>query len=233
MTTNESTAPAVRVTIYEKDRSIPAKNPCVPEAYRTVFHGYVPAGNLTEIRDWIDRGREGTYQGSGLGDGDVIELEEALENHPAGCYRIRGEGWESLFGLDTTRCEKMKGIRALLLQPGCPPAETRVRNDLASLQRAVSEQGEDALIEITYPFDDDAVILGNEEAKLNGMKGNRRLEHGEIYAGPLLILRDDGRGDLTDLREEQIAAYARRFAEPDVIPQEEVEADCGYQIFCW
>ena len=50
-----------------------------------------------------------------------------------------------------------------------------VKDDLAALQRAVSDHCEESFIEYTYPFEDDCMILGNEEAKLNGMEGNRRL----------------------------------------------------------
>ena len=50
------------------------------------------------------------------------------------------------------------------------------------------------------------MILGNEEAKLNGMEGNRRLGNG-IYAGPIFVTRDDGIGGLCSLTKEQVLSH--------------------------
>ena len=71
--------------------------------------------------------------------------------------------------------------------------------------------------------------LGNEEAKLHHMAGTRRVE-GSIYAGPLYILGDNGQGEFIDLTQEQVDKYLDRFADPEYISDEEVEADCGYSI---
>ena len=70
----------------------------------------------------------------------------------------------------------------------------------------------------TYPFDDDCMILGNEEAKLCGMEGNRRL-FGSVYAGPIFITRDNGEGDLCDLTDEQVKTYGEMFAIPEDMKQ--------------
>ncbi len=132
---------------------------------------------------------------------------------------------------DTTFAEGLKGIRCLEIQPGKSPFETCIPNELRELQNAVSRYGEPSLIEVTYPFDDNAVVLGNEEAKLNGMEGNRHIG-GQIYAGPLYIIGDDIEGNFTDLTDEQIQTYGKRFAEPEYIPQEAIEEElsAGYFI---
>lgn len=161
-----------------------------------------------------------------------MELAEGTGSEDQGVYYCDTFGFVRLPDFDVAKCHEMKGIRTLMIQPNCPPVETRLENELTSLQRAVSGQGEDALIEITYPFEDDTVVLGNEESKLHHMAGNRRMENG-IYAGPIFLFRDDGMGELTDLTEEQIKTYTERFSEPEDIPDEEVQADCGYEIICW
>ena len=74
----------------------------------------------------------------------------------------------------------------VIVEPHKPAYEALVEDSLESLQRAVK-----GYIEITYPFDDNAMVIGNEEAKLIGMEGNRRV-NGSVYAGPLLIAADDG-----------------------------------------
>jgi hypothetical protein len=112
------------------------------------------------------------------------------------------------------------------------PIVTYVKDELDDLQRAVSDHCEDAYIEYTYPFDDDCMILGNEEAKLNGMEGNRRLGS-SIYAGPIFVTRDDGVGGLCSLTDEQVLKYSEMFAEPQDISPEEVQSDTGFTFYGW
>ena len=71
------------------------------------------------------------------------------------------------------------------------------------------------------------VVYGNDEAKLIGMEGNRRI-NGHIYAGPIVIVGDDGMGDNADLTEAQVKRYVEMFAEPEDIPDEETQADVGF-----
>ena len=113
----------------------------------------------------------------------------------------------------------------LVLEPHRPPYAAVIGGSLESLQAAVG-----GWIECTYPFDDNAFVIGNEEAKLIGMEGNRRIG-GAVYAGPLLIAADDGEGGTKDLTDEQIRMYSERFRVPDEITQAEVEADTGYRIY--
>ncbi len=133
---------------------------------------------------------------------------------------------------DVSKAEQLTGIRCLEIQPNKPPFETRIKDELQSLQNAVSQHQEDSYIEFTYPFDDNAIVMGNEEAKLIGMEGNRRV-FGSIYAGPLFIIGDDGNGGLCDLTDEQIETYSKRFAEPETISQDEVQADLGFTFYGW
>lgn len=85
-------------------------------------------------------------------------------------------------------------------------------------------------IEITYPFEDNAIVISNEESKLIGMDGNRRVND-QIYAGPMLISADDGSGELTDLTDEQVAKYTEIFRHSEEISQEEVENDTGFTFY--
>ena len=73
--------------------------------------------------------------------------------------------------------------------------------------------------------------VGNEEAKLIGMEGNRYLDDGHsIIAGPFFVCgltEDDFRG----LTEEEVQKYMNKYAEPENISQEEVEADTGFMLY--
>lgn len=132
--------------------------------------------------------------------------------------------------IDMSHIPSVEGVRCLMLLPGKAPEVIYVPDRLDAWQSAVSDHGEDSLMEVTYPFDDNAVLVGNEEAKLISMQGNRRIG-GSVYAGPLYLVGDNGMGDFCDLTDEQIKKYTELFAEPEDISPEEVEADTGFTIF--
>ncbi len=125
---------------------------------------------------------------------------------------------------DSSLATDLQGLRCLEIQPGKPPFETRIPNELRELQNAVSRLGEPSLIEVTCPFDDAALVMGNEEAKLIGMQGNRRI-NGAIYAGPIYIIGDNLRGDFCDLTDKQIEHYSQMFATPEDITQEDIDEE--------
>lgn len=99
-------------------------------------------------------------------------------------------------------------LRILRVEPGEAPEEKEIGSDLKSLQAEV-----DGYIELVY-VDYDAILVCNEEGKLNGMEINRRLGD-DIICGPFFIVGDDGEGEFTSLSDEQIAALKSEFAEPD------------------
>ena len=113
-----------------------------------------------------------------------------------------------------------KTIKVVMVEPNKPAYITEIGRDYKSLQAAVGG----GLIEpIGFLHDPDAIMVGNEEAKLIGMEGNRRFDEG-IVAGPFFICGDDGE-DFCSLTDEQCEKYVRQFAEPHTITQDEVEQD--------
>lgn len=129
---------------------------------------------------------------------------------------------------DESLAQKADGLRVLEVRPCKPPFETRIPDTLESWQKAVSKYGEPSLMEITYPFEDNAVIVGNEEAKYNGMRGNRRL-HNDVYCGQIFIVGDNN-GEFCDLTDEQIKKYSDMFAKPEDISEEEIVNATGFSI---
>ena len=81
-----------------------------------------------------------------------------------------------------------------------------------------------------YIEDDNTCLICNEEAKLEGMEGNRRIGDGtSIIAGPFFVVgltEEDFRG----LTDEEVTRYMDRFKEPEQISQEEVQGDMGFTI---
>lgn len=118
-----------------------------------------------------------------------------------------------------------KTIKVVMVEPNKPAYVKEIGHDYKSLQAAVG----DGLIEmIGYLHDPDAVMVGNEEAKLRHMDGNRRFLEG-IVAGPFFICGDDGE-DFCSLSDEKCEEYLRVFAEPHTITPEEVEQDMCIKI---
>lgn len=144
-----------------------------------------------------------------------------------GSYFVDHVGFKKLDEFNSTKCAEMDGLRMLMIQPHRTPIVTFVREDIDDLQRAVSDHGEDSRIQYTYPFDDDCMVLGNDDAKCIGMEGNRRFGE-SIYAGPIFITRDNHNSGLCSLTDEQVQKYSEMFAEPQDISQDEVQADMGF-----
>lgn len=210
----------------------------VPEIYGriTYFHDsteYVDPNGTTAYYTDADQYEEDLEDARKRGQSVDFEIlkDQHLKLCEEGCFFCDNVGWKKI-DFDTSQVAEMDGVRMLMILPHRPPVVTYVKDNLHDLQMAVSDHGEEALIEYTYPFDDDCMVLGNEEAKLNGMEGNRRL-YGSIYAGPIYITRDDGVGGLCSLTDEQVQQYSEMFAEPHDISDEETQADVGFTSFGW
>ena len=73
-------------------------------------------------------------------------------------------------------------------------------------------------------------LVGNEEAKLLGMKGNRHLDGGGIIAGSFFICGDAGE-DFRSLTDDEVQKYMDKYAEPEDISDEETQSDIGFTIY--
>jgi hypothetical protein len=66
----------------------------------------------------------------------------------------------------------------------------------------------------------------NDEGKIIGLPGNRKLDNGDIIAGVFVITGDSNDGDSTSLTSEQIDEYTARFKTPEQYTSQEVEDTC-------
>jgi hypothetical protein len=193
-----------------------------PSSYKTVFYGDAEADNLEDIFRIFNTEAPGTHQGHSLSVSDVVEILDDVPSVEKGCYFCDSVGFKKV-DFDSSQCADMEGKRVLFVTPHHTPVEIRIGNDLKSMQRAVG-----GFIEMICPFEDEsAILVCNEEGKLNGMEGNHRLE-GDVIAGPFFIIREDGEGGTTDLTDEQVQNYTERFAEPENISQEEIDDHLGF-----
>ena len=114
-------------------------------------------------------------------------------------------------------------IKVLMVEPHKLPKVTMLDRSLDALQKAVSIGAESqGLIEI-IPLENNVCLLCNEEGKLIGLEGNRRLGR-DIIAGTFYICGDSKSGALCSLSEENIRKYTILFSLPETFTDEEVQA---------
>lgn len=119
-------------------------------------------------------------------------------------------------------------MKVVMVEPNKPAYITEIEHSLKGMKEAVG-----GLIEPIYYLDEPRVVMvGNEEAKLNGMEGNRRFGE-RIVAGPFFIcgekMTEDGM-DFCSLSDELCEKYVQKFAVPESISQDEVEQDMGFTL---
>lgn len=119
-------------------------------------------------------------------------------------------------------------MKVVMVEPNKPAYITEIEHSLNGMKEAVG-----GLIEPIYYLDEPrAVMVGNEEAKLIGMEGNRRFGD-RIVAGPFFIcgekMTEDGM-DFCSLSDELCEKYVQKFAVPESISQDEVEQDMGFTL---
>lgn len=117
--------------------------------------------------------------------------------------------------------------RVVFVEPGKPAVEKEIGTKLEDLQAAVG-----GLLECIYSHNDGSIIVANDEAKLIGMEGNRRLGNGSIIAGPFFVIGDAGE-EFRSLTDAEVSRYLQQYAEPQQIPEREVQADIGFTFYCF
>ena len=187
-----------------------------PSIYKTVFNGNVDAQDLEDVFAVLNFSQPVGYNGHSLSVSDIVEIEGS------GCFYCDSFGFQELKDFDTSKTEPITGYRMLVIEPHKEPYEMVIPDGLEPLQQAVG-----GWIECTHPFEDNTYVIGNEEAKLIGLEGNRHI-NGQIYAGSLLIAGDDGEGGTMDLTDEQIERYTEMFKTPEDITPEQVQNDIWY-----
>ena len=117
---------------------------------------------------------------------------------------------------------KTTEIKVLMVEPGKRPRVTTLANDLDALQKAVSIGADyQGLIEIISIGNGDC-LLCNEEGKLIGLEGNRRVRD-DIIVGVFYIMSEGKDGNLVSLSERKIQHYTKLFWEPEVFDRTDIE----------
>lgn len=114
-----------------------------------------------------------------------------------------------------------KNLTVVMVEPHKAPYVAEVDDELSALQKAVG-----GYIEVVGNGDG-TLIICNEEGKLQGLEGNRRIRDGSsIIAGTFFVVGDDGE-NFRSLTESEVTRYVDRFKNPEDISPDEVESDMG------
>lgn len=111
--------------------------------------------------------------------------------------------------------QKETEITVLKVEPGKAPEEVTIPNTLEAIQEMVG-----GFIEIVYL--DDVCLVCNEEGKLMGLEGNRRVGR-DIISGTFFLAGDTDYGEFCSLTQEQLNQFSYRFAQPETFRPEELE----------
>ena len=218
----------MRIRIYqinpEKDasrsmfRSYDENRAVNPNEYDNVFDADVDCENLEQIFSQFNTTFHPLFRGRSLSVSDVVELADK-----GTFYYCDSIGFKEV-EFDPSQTHKPDDLlKVVVVEPHKKPYIGEITKGLSGAQRVVG-----GYIEHIYN-PDSTIIVANEEEKLNGMDGNRRIEN-DVNAGTFFIVGDDGE-DYRSLTEDEAQKYMERFAEPDEdITPGEIEAYCGFMF---
>jgi len=193
-----------------------------PENYKEVFDGEVDCKTLENVYELFNLNHPPTHRGHSLSVSDIIHITENTDNYLHGCFFCDSIGFESI-DFDTSKTFKPDNLlRVVMLEPEKPAYEAEIADELRAFQHAVKGH-----IEMAYPFEDNAVLIANEEGLIKDMDLNRSI-NGAIYVGPLVIIGDSGDGEFCSLTDDQVQQYLAEFSQPDFFEDEEM--DSGIQM---
>lgn len=110
-------------------------------------------------------------------------------------------------------------MKIVIVEPGRPGYAAEIEGGLASMQQVVGGYIE----AVSVWRDDSALLVCNEEGKLQGLPPNRYFAQiDDMIAGTFFIC-NGGEEDLEGLSEEQTQRYLAMFASPDLYPKEAEE----------
>ena len=189
-----------------------------PSIYDEVFDAEIDETDLESIYARFNTDRHSLFRGHSLSVSDVV----VMDGNASICQNV---GFREV-PFDVSQTQKPDNLmRVVYVEPNKPPYVAEIENTLEGKQRAV--QG---YIEPVYIENDGTCLIGNEEAKLIGMEGNRRIGPSSIIAGPFFVCgttEENFRG----LTDEEVTKYMDRFKNPELISQDEVQSDIGFTIY--
>lgn len=176
-----------------------------------------PVGTKLELDYMNENDMESGLQGS------VKMIDDAGQIHMSWS---NGRGLALVPGEDLFHIvrEKEEQIKVLVVEPMKAPYEKLIDNDYRAMQEIVG-----GCIEFVALPDGECHLYCNEEGRLDGLTGNRKMDNDNIICGTFFICADNGEGDDKSLTDSQIEYYSERFKEPESFQSNETSFD-GYKI---
>lgn len=188
--------------------------------YDEVYSGEVDCKTLEDIFTMFNTNHPPFFRGHSLSVSDVIEITDNSNNYLRGCFYCDSFGFE-LIQFHAGQTQKPDNLlRVVALEPCKPAYEAEVTDHFRAFQQAVRGH-----FEVAYPFEDDAVLVCNEEGLIRGMEPNCII-NGNVYVGPMFIVKNGGDGSLYSLTDEQIEKYLAAFQSQEI----DEDMDSGMQM---
>lgn len=200
--------------------------------YELVYSApYTEKDSLEGIYAKLNMDRPDNFHGHSLSVSDVVVLHQGGQDRAHYCdsfgFQDVTDRWmrepvaeNTLDAKAPDTQEAGNTLTVLVVEPQTLPYVKEIPAGLSALQEEVG-----GMIAATYPFQDRAALICNDESKLNGMEMNRALRDadGAIYdimCGNFLVV-GLGEEDFTSLTPEQIKTYSELYQTPETF----LEAD--------
>lgn len=203
------------VKFMDYDFTIERNGKIHPETYQEAFNADIDETDLEAIYTRFNTNHHPLFRGHSLSVSDVVVTDN-------GAFFVDSIGFKQIV-FDETKTHKPENLlKVVYVEPHRRAYEAEILNEYNALSKAVG-----GLLELVH-IGSDSLIVCNEEGKLKGMDGNRRLDSGiTIIAGPFFVCGYND-GDFRSLTDEEVKKYLNRYGEPEDISRGEVEADMGY-----
>ena len=156
---------------------------------------------------------EGFY-GRSLSVSDVVEVRNGKAEED-GFYYCDSAGFIAI----AFEAEKaVQGINALYIKAGCTPKMVMIPDLTGAYQQAVC-----GYFEVLQPWNDEAAIICNEEAVINGLEPNRVIEQDDgsfahvIFGDFLIVGAKEGADTFSSLSEKSAEKYSKKYYWPELI----------------
>lgn len=187
--------------------------------YTEVFSGETESETLEGVYRDFNTKPQPLHRGHSLSVSDIVKTDDGTFY----CDRV---GFRKVEFDESKTYKPDNLLKIVYVEPNKPAIVAEIEPTLKAEQHAVLGRIQE------LPNDDDTVLIMNEEAKHEGLKGNRRIGENvsAIIAGPFFIVGVSG-SEFRSLNEQEIEKYMSRFKEPEEISDEEVREDTGIKFF--
>ncbi len=195
-----------------------AGRPIDPACYDRVFEGDVDCEDLEDVFTRFNTDGHPLHRGRSMSMSDVVEKADDGTFHYCDHFGFKD------IAFDPSQAHTEDDLlKVVVVEPGREPYVSEMRQGLKPAQDVVG-----GYIEHVYNGDG-TITVCNEEVKLVGLPGNRRID-GDVLVGTFFVVGDSGYGDYRSLTDEECDRYMERFAEPEEISQEEIDENTGFAV---